>query len=68
MVQKMGSAKLADTPLTKMGQIMNSNVVVYNPDKYASSSTGVPTVKKLIEEKIVTKEKSVVKDDKGMLC
>ena len=68
MVQKMGSAKLADTPLTKMGQLMNSNIVVYNPDKYANSSTGVPTVKKLIEEKIVSKEKSVNKDDKGMLC
>jgi hypothetical protein len=69
MVQRMGSARLADIPLTKMGQLMNNNPVVYNTDSFANSSAVVPYVKKVVaEEKKLVKEKSGgVVDDKGML-
>ena len=64
---KAGSVRLTDIPLTKMGQIMGNNLVVYYPDKFISSSIQTPSVKKSVDEKKVVKGKSVIADDKGML-
>ena len=67
LVQKAGSARLADIPLTKMGQVMGNNLVIYNADKFASSSIQTPSVKKLGEEKKIAKGTPVIGVGLGML-
>ena len=67
MVQKAGSARLADIPLTKMGQIMGNNLVVCNTDKFASSFIQTPSVKRSVEVKKIGKVTPVIVDGKGML-
>jgi hypothetical protein len=67
MVQKAGSVRLAEILLTKLGQIMGNNLVVYKADIFTSSLVQTQSDKKSGEEKKIVKEKAVISDDKGML-
>ena len=45
---------------------MNPNVVIYNPDKFAFSSTSVSSVKMSVGEKSIVKQISVIGINKGI--
>ena len=65
LVQKESSARLARVSLTKLGQLMNDNVVVYNADKFKVTSV-VNIPKKSTDEKKKPGKSGVV-EPKGML-